>query len=377
MVMATPSDRDRTQIRADRRRGETAERLGISSHKVGMAPGSVVFSGQRHLDRPIISTMTYTPAGANERDDVRPDDLHVPASDEPGVHWINVVGLHDPELILAIGERFDLHPLLLEDVTSVRSRPAFVDYENHAFLSLKMLSWSDPGGVDVEHVSLILGDNYVIAFQERPGDVFDSVRNRIRGGKTRIRRRDAEYLWYAMIDAVVDHYLIVIEELASRVDRLEDTVWNGEETDDVPSEVQSVRVEMNVVRRALRPLRDEIDQIAKEPPEWFSDDIEPFIADLRVHVFHISDALDTMRESMASVMDAHLSLVTMRTNDVMKVLTIMASIFIPLTFVAGVYGMNFQHMPELDEPWAYPAVWVVMVAIGLAMVAYFRRKGWL
>ena len=221
-----------------------------------------------------------------------------------------------------------------------------------------------------------MADNYVLSFQERPGDVFDSVRSRIRGGTTRIRKRDAEYLWYALIDAVVDHYLFVIERLASRVDRLEDRVWSRDDSADVPEAVQGLRAEMVVVRRALRPLRDEIEAIVKEPPEWFSDEIEPFMRDLRTQVLLISDSLESMRESLSSVMDAHLSLISTKMNEIMQVLTIMGSIFIPLTFIAGVYGMNFAYLPELDEPWAYPAVWVVMLLVGGAMIAFFRRRGW-
>jgi magnesium transporter len=354
-----------------------AHRLGISSRKVGLAPGSVVYTGERHVEIPTVSAITYTVDEVRERESVPVAELRTPTGTGEGIHWVDVVGLHDTELIVAIGERYGLHPLLLEDVTAVRSRPTFVDYDDQAFVSLKMLSWSDDHRVRVEHVSLVLGEDYVISFQERPGDVFESVRNRIRAGKTRIRRRDAEYLWYALIDAVVDHYLVVIEKLAVRVDELEERVWEGDEETHVPADVQALRAEIVVVRRALWPLREEVERLAKAPPDWFSEEILPFMEDLRAHVLQISDSLETMREALASVMDAHLSLTATRTNDVMKVLTIMASIFIPLTFVAGIYGMNFEYMPELGKPWAYPVVWGVMLTLGLTMVAYFRRKGWL
>lgn len=336
-----------------------------------------MYTGERHVERPIISTITYTPDRVEEHTDVRVEEMRTPTRSEDGIHWVDVVGLHDTDLLVRIGERYGLHPLLLEDVAAIRGRPSFIDYQNQTFFSVKMLSWSSAANVEIEHISLVLGEDYVISFQERHGDVFESVRGRIRSGTTRIRKRDAEYLWYALLDAVVDHYLVVIEELANRVDRLEERVWKGEESDEVPARVQDLRAEMMIVRRALRPLREEIEAITREPPEWFSEDILPFMSDLRASVLQSSDALESMRESLASVMDAHLSLVAMRTNDVMKVLTIMASIFIPLTFVAGIYGMNFEHMPELDEPWAYPMVWAVMVVLGLGMLAYFRRKGWL
>lgn len=361
----------------DRHEHDPEARRGISSKKVGLAPGSVVFTGTQRVERPIISTITYTSEQVAEESDVEVGTLRTPTGAHDGVHWVNVAGLHDTDLIVELGDRYRLHRLLMEDVTSVRARPSFIDYEEQAFLSLKMLSWSAAERVEVEHVSLVLGDDYVISFQERPGDVFDGVRSRIRGGTTRIRKRDAEYLWYALIDAVVDHYVVVIDALTDRVEELEARVWLPDGDANVPSDVQALRAETTVVRRALRPLREEIEAITKEPPEWFSQDIQPFIADLRSHVFQSSDALEALRDQLTSVMDAHLSVVATRTNDVMRVLTIMASIFIPLTFVAGVYGMNFQHMPELDEPYGYAAVWVVMVTLGLGMVAYFRRKGWL
>jgi magnesium transporter len=354
-----------------------AERLGISSKKVGLPPGSVVHTGTRHVETATISTMTYSPESVDEAEHVAVEDLREPTRQEDGVHWINVVGLHDTDLVLAIGDRFGLHPLLMEDAVTVRSRPTFVDYEHHAFLSLKMLSWSDENRVNIEHVSLVLGEDYVISFQERPGDVFDTIRHRIRAGTTRIRKRDAEYLWYALIDTIVDHYLYLIEKLATHVDELEADVWDGGSSEGIPERVQAIRSEMVIVRRALRPLRDEIEAIVKEPPEWFSDDIEPFMSDLKAHVLQISDALDAMRDALASVMDAHVSILATRTNDVMKVLTIMASIFIPLTFMAGIYGMNFEYMPELAVRWAYPALLAVMTSLGLGMVVYFRRKGWM
>ena len=287
MTTATDGDREGAPVdpRGARERAETAERLGISSKKVGLAPGAVVFTGTRHVDEASVSTLTYTEHEVRETDDADIGTLRLPTSADDGVQWVNVVGLHDTALIVAIGERYGLHPLLLEDVTGVRSRPSFIDYEHQAFLSLKMLTWAPDERVDVEHISLVLGDDYVIAFQERPGDVFDSVRTRIRTGTTRIRRRDAEYLWYALIDAVVDHYLLVMEELASRVDRLEERVWNGDPdgNGDVPSDVQALRAEMSVVRRALRPLREEIERLAKEPPEWFSEEIGPI---LKTHCVH-------------------------------------------------------------------------------------------
>ena len=354
-----------------------SRQFGISSRKVGMAPGAVVYTGEQHVDRVRISTITYTAEQIEEANDVGADTLAPPPREYPGVQWVDVVGLHDTDLITKLGERFGLHPLLLEDVVAIGMRPTFIDYEKHAFISVKMLPWWEEERVQGEHIRLGMAWNGVMSFHERPGDVFEGVRGRIRAGTTRIRKRDSEYLWYALIDAVVDHYLYVIEQLASRVDRLEDLVWSRDDSADIPESVQALRSEMMVVRRALRPLRDEIESIVKEPPEWFSEDIQPFMSDLRTQVLLISDSLDHMRESLSGVMDAHLSLLSMRMNEIMQVLTIMGSIFIPLTFIAGIYGMNFSFMPELQAQWGYPMVWAVMLAVGIGMITFFRRRGWL
>jgi len=372
----TPPD-EATRARRTPDRSETADRLGISSGKVGMAPGSVVYTGLRHVDEVRISTITYDADRVVEADDVTLAGLRPPTPEDDGVHWVNIVGLHDTEFIQALGDRFGLHALLLEDVVSIGSRPTFIDYEHHAFISAKMLTWDEHEGVQAEHLSLVLGEDYVVSFQERPGDVFDHVRARIRTPAARVRRRNAQYLWYVLIDAIVDHYLYVIEELATRVDQLEERVWaEDDDAADVPQRVQALRGEMAIVRRALRPLRDEIDEMAKDPPEWFDQEIHPFLDDLHAHVLQIADALEAMRESLTAVMDAHLSVMSMKTNEVMKVLTIMASIFIPLTFVAGIYGMNFEYMPELGTRWGYPLVVAVMFGLGLGMVGFFRRRGW-
>lgn len=357
-----------------------AERFGISSKRVGLAPGAVVFTGERAVDESVLSLIRYAEAEVLEDGPVTLADLRLPeaGAEATEVQWVDFVGLHDTELIAKLGEHFSMHPLLLEDVVSVRGRPTFVDYDDHAYLSLKMLSWHDDHGVTVEHISLVMGEGYVVSFQERPGDVFDSVRERLRSGRTKIRKRGADYLWYALIDAVVDQYLVTVEGLSRRIDDVEEIVWNGNGSNhEVPAMVQAIRAETVTVRRSMMPLRDEIEALTREPSEWFDADLLPFLNDLREHLRHISDVLDSIRDSLTGVMDAHLSLLSMRTNDVMKVLTIMASIFIPLTFVAGIYGMNFQHMPELAVRWAYPAVWGVMVTMAVGMIVYFRRRGWM
>lgn len=351
-----------------------SHRFGISRKKVGLAPGTVVFTGKQQIDLAKRTMIRYDAGAADTLELQASDPIKRPNADDTVVTWINVDGLHDVDLIEAFGREFDLHPLALEDVVSVSGRPSTSDYETHLFASLRMLSWGPDELIQDEKISLILGSNWLLSFQERPGDVFDFLRKRFQKPKSRLRSRGADYLWYAIIDAVVDHYIIVVDEIASRADAIEQEVWQDDNGKDLPATVQQLRRQTLIVRRALRPLREEIDLILADPPDLISPDNAPFLRDLREHLLELSDSLENVRETLSSAMDAHLSLLSMKANSVMKLLTVMASIFIPLTFIAGVYGMNFQHMPELQLPWAYPAVWVVMIVLALGMLGMFRLK---
>lgn len=346
--------------------------------KVGLPPGSVVFTGSQKVERVELHLLRYGPDTFEETTTAKLSDVPVPKEGDTGVVWLNVIGLHDTELVETVCKHFGVHPLAMEDVVAVNIRPTTADYDSHVYAALKAISMDESEEVHLEHVSLIFGRGWVVSFQERHPDIFESVRRRVREGRTRIRSRGADYLWYALIDAAVDSYLVTVDVLASWAETLEERVWEDDHTHgDLPSVVQEVRRELMMVRKALRPLRDELDGLHRDPPALVKKETRPFLGDAREHVVQMADTLDNIREVLSSVMDAHFSIVSMRTNDVMKVLTIMASIFIPLTFIAGVYGMNFTHMPELNVAWAYPLVWVVMGIVGGGMVVFFRRKNWL
>jgi len=354
------------------------KRFSIFTKKVGLAPGHAVFTGEKRVEHVEVDWVRFGAKQVDQGDAISVDDL--PSPPAPGsreVLWVNVDGLHDTALITAIGERFDLHPLVVEDIVSVGGRPSTADYGSHLFTSLKMLTMATDGTVQSEHVTIVFGAGWVLSFQETHGDVLGGVRRRIHDASTRVRSSGSDYLWYALLDAIVDHYAVVLSELGERLDDLDDEVWSEEMGNDLPYRAQSARHELLVVRRAVRPLREQLALLTGDCPALISETTEPFLTDLEAHLLQNQDVIDHLRDAASSVLDAHVSIVTMRTNEIMRVLTIIASIFIPMTFVAGVYGMNFQHMPELAIRWAYPVTWSVMLGMGGALLVYFWRKNWL
>jgi magnesium transporter len=217
----------------------------------------------------------------------------------------------------------------------------------------------------------------VLTFQETPGDVFGNLRKRIGDSTARVRARGSDYLWYALLDAIVDHYALVLSKLGSRIEELEEEVWSEEPARDLPLRAQDARHQLLVVRRAVRPLREQLAQLTGDCPALITSQTEPFLSDLEAHLAHHSDSIDHLRDAITSLLEAHVSIMTMRANEVMRVLTVVASIFIPMTFVASVYGMNFEYMPELAQPWGYAITWAVMAGVGVSMLFYFWRKRWL
>lgn len=353
------------------------KRRVLSSKKIGLAPGSIVFTGEHREERSRITVVRYDEASLEEVAREDGDRPPTKPGDRSDVLWVNLEGIHDTVSVSRIGEEFGVHPLALEDVVSVGSRPQAADYGDHLFTSVRMLSLDAEGETLDEHVSLVLGPNWLLTFQEREGDVFEYVRDRLRRSVGRIRKRGADYLWYALIDAVVDHYILVVDHLAGQVEELEEQVWEEGVDETVPVSVQEIRRRSMVVRRALRPLREEVDVLLADGSELIRDETHLFLRDLREHIHALYDSLESIREMLSSVMEAHLSQVSAKANDVMRVLTIVATIFIPITFIAGVYGMNFQHMPELTWPWAYPLAWLAMAGTAAGMLLFFRKKGWL
>jgi magnesium transporter len=354
-----------------------ASRFSITTDKVGLAPGQPVFTGERRVDEVTIEWVRYDADSVDEGEAGSVSEIPAPDPSASNVLWVNVDGLHDVELVQAVGERFGLHPLAIEDILNVRGRPTAEDFDGHLFTSCKMLRATQDGSLDSEHVSIAFGPGWVLSFQETHGDCLDNVRTRITNPSARIRTRGADYLWYALLDGIVDHYAVALSALGLRIEDLEEEVWREEPDRDLALRGQEARHDLLVVRRAVRPLREQLLLLTGDGPALISDQTEPYLGDLEAHLLQHNDVIDHLRDTITSLLEAHVSVISMRTNEVMRVLTIMASIFIPMTFVAGVYGMNFRYMPELQEPWAYPVVWAVMLAIGLSMLLYFWRKKWL
>ncbi|MDX1566814.1 MAG: magnesium/cobalt transporter CorA [Longimicrobiales bacterium] len=346
-----------------------------STKKAGSAPGTIVHTGRKKVDEVRITFLDYDEGELRERE-LEGIEESYPFRDRPTVTWINVDGLHDVELIEKVGDHFGIHPLVLEDIAAVNQRPKMEEYDDYIYLVLHMLSFDEESErVQHEQLSLVLGENFVFSFQERSGDVFEPVRERIRSTKGRIRSRGPDYLAYALIDAVVDGYYSVLEKIGDQVEMLDATVME-DPTEEILHDIHELKREMLVMRRAVWPVRELMAQLLRAEHSLIVEETKIFMRDVYDHAVQVLDTVETLRDLTSGLTDLYLSSVGHRQNEVMKVLTIMASIFIPLTFLAGIYGMNFEYMPELSVPWAYPALLGVMLSVGVLMAWYFRRRGW-
>ncbi len=349
---------------------------------IGLAPGSLVYVGQADQQETKISLIEY------DEGDFEQVALDAPAdatrsTQTPSVSWINVDGLRDVVAIDELGKLFGVHPLTLEDVVNTTQRPKVSVDPDSAFVVLKMLSWDDESQRLVsEQVSLIFGDGYLLSFQERPGDVFGPVRARIRNSQGHIRHGGADYLAFALMDAIVDNYYLVIEKLGDRIEALEQEIADDPSPETL-GQLHRLKREVAVLRRACWPLREEIGLLVRNEVPLIRPDTKPYLRDLYDHAIQTIDLSETLRDLSSSLQDLYLSSISHRTNEVMKVLTIIATIFIPLSFVVGLYGMNFNpevspwNMPETQWYWGYPFVLGVLLAVVLIMLMFFRRKRWL
>jgi len=344
--------------------------------KVGLPPGTLVHTGDQKVEKARINIIDYDEARIEEKE-VETVEECFPFRDSPSVTWINIDGVHDLELVGKIGEYFNIHPLTLEDIVNTGQRPKLEDFENHIFIVLKML-YCEPvrDEVEAEQVSLIVGSNFVISFQERVGDVFNPVRERIRKGKGRIRRAGADYLAYALIDSIVDNYFVILEQLGEGIEDVEQELATNP-TQDTLQNIRVFKKEMLFLRKSVWPLREVVNSLERGELALFHESTGIYLRDVYDHTIQIIDTVESYRDMLSGMLDVYLSSISNKMNEVMKVLTIFASIFIPLTFFAGIYGMNFTFMPELGWPWGYFAALGFMALVGISLVIYFRRKKWL
>ena len=346
------------------------------SRQAGQAPGTVGGPRAPAAGPVRLRTLVYTADACEARD--QPDaQACFAAVREGAVTWINVDGLHDAQVLQAVGARFGLHPLVLEDIANPSQRPRCESTEAYLFLTLKMLRPDPSGdGLLAEQVSLIVLPGVVVTFQEAPGDVFDPVRERIRTGAGRVRAAGADYLAYALLDAVVDQYFVLLEAASEQAQALEEAALGGDPVDFVRA-LQARKRELIALRRAVWPLREVLTALERTEPRVFEPATRPYLRDLYDHTIQAIDAVEVLRDVFAGVQDLHMTHVSNRMNEIMKVLTMIATVFIPLGFLAGVYGMNFERMWPVEAAWGFPALLGVMAALGLGMVVWFRRKRWL
>ena len=295
---------------------------------------------------------------------------------KPGVVWIDVQGMGDEKIIRELGELFSIHMLALESIVNVPQRPKTEAFDKHQLFISRMVSLGEAGKLDVEQVSLLLGKNYVLTFQERFGDVLDPVRKRIKSKSTMMRRSGADYLAYAIIDTIIDGYYPVLEHFGEYLEELEAKVVANASSDMLDKVNQSKR-NLLVLRRGIWPQRDALNTLIRDECPFILDETKVFLRDCHDHCTQVADVLETFRETAGALLSTYLSALGNKQNEVMRVLTIMSSIFIPLTFMAGIYGMNFEEMPELKNPMAYPILLGVMVITVIGMLFYFKRLGWI
>ena len=311
-----------------------------------------------------------------EETEVKEIDKSFAFPDEASVTWINLDSIHQLDTIEAVGSHFKLHPLTMEDIVNTEQRPKMENYDDYIFVVLKMLDYVQEGDeLSVEQVSLILRPNLVLSFQEREGDVFDPVRERIRFGKGRMRKEGSDYLAYALMDAVVDHYFLILEKVGERIETLEEELVASPAKKTLQT-ISKLKREMLFLRRSVWPLRELISSILRGESPVILDSTLVYFRDIYDHTVQLIDTIETYREMLSGMVDIYLSSISNKTNEIMRVLTVLATVFMPLTFIAGVYGMNFENMPELHWRWSYFVVLAVMAGVAISMLLYFRRKKW-
>jgi magnesium transporter len=344
--------------------------------KAGLPPGTPVHIGERRAEAARVHILHYDRDKVQERELTtveRPAELRAPG----GVTWIHVTGVHDVRLLERIGEQFGLHPLVVEDISNTDQRPKLEDYRDYAFLVLKTMQDGATGReTSTEQLSLVIGPDFVLSFEEAEPTAFEAVRARIRNNRGGIRAQGADYLAYSLLDAVVDNYFLVLEGFGNRVEELQEDLISRP-TRRAEGTLHALRREMVLLRKSVWPLREVIGTLERGGSRLFRPETWVYLRDVYDHVIHMIDTLETLHEMLTYMLDLHLLNATNRLNEIIKVLTIIATVFSPPMLIASIYGMNFRFMPELASPWGYPFALGLMVATAVGMLLYFRRKKWI
>ena len=349
-------------------------RIFRSSKKVGLPPGSVVYTGVARVDSVRLFVTDYSAEKVQRREISSLNDL---AADQNGIRWISVQGLHETELLQQIGKKYDIHPLVLEDIVNTNQPPKIEEFEDYVFVIFKMLMYdSEEKKLFADHISIVLKDDLVISFQETHQPYFDPVLKRLENPKARLRKFGADYLLYGLLDLIVDHYFVAIEMMEDQFESIEDAVMNEPHHAHV-EDIHRLKRQVIAFRKAVRPLREVVNLLSAEEITLMTESISVYLRDLYDHTIQVADSLEALRDLATGLMDTYLSQVSNRMNEVMKVLTIMSTIFIPLGFLAGLYGMNFQYMPELQFRYSYFILLGFMAIAIIGMILFFRHKKWI
>jgi magnesium transporter len=347
-----------------------------SSKKTGMSPGSLVHVGEIFDNETIITLTNYSPTHLEQKIITSVEEM-LPYRENKSTTWINVDGLRDVELIRSIGQHFKVHTLVQEDILHTKQRSKFEDYEHYLFMVVKNLS-PDLGefAIDYEQVSILVFKNFIFTFKEKPTLLFDPIKIRIQNSKGRIRHFGSDYLAYVVLDTIVDEYFSLQDSLDELMESIEDELLTNPSSQTLAT-IQKIRRELIFVRKCISPLRELLSGLQRSDSTLINAKNRRYFADVYDHALRVIEAMESYRELISSMMDIYLSSVNNKMSETMKVLTVFASIFIPLTFIAGVYGMNFEYMPELKLRWAYPALWCFFITISVSLIIYFKQKKWI
>jgi magnesium transporter len=346
------------------------------SKKFGLSPGELVYLGNKNSEDVKITVIEYSKDFLNvtEVPDIAACERFKQSN---RVAWINISGVHKTDLIKDLGTYFEVHPLVLEDIVNTEQRPKMDDLDTYLFMVMKMVyADMEEHLIDYEQISFIIGDSYVISLQEVEKDIFDPVRERILRGKGRIRTQGSDYLAYALIDMVVDHYFKVLETIGEEIELLQEDVMQNADDSSLRI-IHSLKSELLFLRKSIWPMREIINSLVRGESDLFSDKTVIYLRDVYDHIVQIIETIETFREILSGTLEIYFSNVSNKMNEVMKILTIIATIFIPMTFITGIYGMNFKVMPELNWKWSYPVLWGGLVVLFVIMVIWFKRKKWM
>lgn len=345
------------------------------SIKTGLPPGSLVHIGETHAEKAKITLCRYSESLCEEKEIFDLTGI-LPPREEETVTWLQIDGLHDVRLLEQMGVVFGLHPLIIEDILNTEQRPKTEDHGDYLYCVLKLFHENSGGGLVPEQISVVLGPNWLISLQEKEGQFLEPIRHRLQAGKGPLRKAGADYLAHAILDGIVDSYFLILDHLGERIETLEEMLI-GQPTPATLRLIQALKREMLPLRKSVWPLREMIGSLSRSGSPLVRESSLLYFRDVHDHAVQVIDTLETYRDTLSGMLDIYLSTVSNRMNETMKVLTIIATIFMPLTFLAGVYGMNFKYMPELEWPWGYFAVWGVMIAVALVMLLFFKKRKWL